>query len=489
MSTASYKLDDLFSVKRLIEHEKNKDGRPIASLSSFLLDYQKIIYSSAFRRMLDKTQVFPLEEYDYVRTRLTHSIEVECISEEIVSKVCMHIKELKNKKDDAKLIIRCASLIHDIGNPPFGHYGEEVIRNYFKNSIDHHAISKHVAEKLKLPSCNLRDALGEKITDFTKFDGNAQGFRVVTNLQRNDSFESGLNLTSGVLGSIIKYPCSSMNAVGEKFGYFQSEKKFVDFLLDDGSLIENVENPFAVLLECADDIAYIVSDLDDAVNKNVINYEIFQNELKQKLEREEDEYLSEFSSMFCKFYEKNKTLKNGFEISMKALVNYLKNRLIFACVAKAIEKETLININKSIFDDVKENGFRYETREGAQAFSGPMKNLISFVKYIIKKYLYTDRNIVLLELEGENVLNFLITEFIDCILKLDLDDLNSPNNSLHDLKLYSLISESIKKSYYDSKKENKSDDIYYRIRMVIDFISGMTDNYSKRLYSYLKGIK
>lgn len=489
MSYNYYVLDKLFSVNRLFTYDSNANERTIASLSSFLLDYQKIIYSSSFRRMLDKTQVFPLEEYDYVRTRLTHSLEVECIGEELVTKACMHIKELKNRKDDAKQIMRCASLIHDIGNPPFGHYGEEVIRNYFKTSLEHLVIDKHVVKKLGLSSNNVKKVLGKNITDFIKFDGNAQGFRVITNLQRNDSFERGLNLTSAVLGAIIKYPISSAKAKGEKFGYFHSEKKYIDFLVNNGSLIEGVENPFAILLECADDIAYLISDLDDAVNKNVISYEVFINELDEKLKQKEDKNLIEFKSKFDKFYEKNKTHENGFEISMKSLVNFLKNKLIFASVAKVIEKGSLLNIKTSIFDDIKTNGYTYKSKDNKEYYNEPLDGLISFIKGIIKKYLYTNKNIVLLELEGENVLNFLLGEFVGCTLRLDLDDLNSLDNAQHDVKVFSLISHSLKKSYYDSIIDNKAEDIYYRLRMVTDFISGMTDNYSKRLYSYLKGIK
>ena len=130
MSSIGYKLENLDSISR---YSMSSTAKNFASISAFQRDYQNIIFLPAFRRLIDKAQLFPMEQFDYVRTRLTHTLEVEAISEEIISKICMHDHSLKNKKISYREISRCVALIHDIGNPPFGHYGEDIIKRYYSS--------------------------------------------------------------------------------------------------------------------------------------------------------------------------------------------------------------------------------------------------------------------------------------------------------------------------------------------------------------------
>ena len=172
--------------------EPDQDARTV-----FQRDYDRIVYSSAFRRLQDKTQVFPLAESDYVRTRLTHSIEVSCVGRSLGTLVGVRLEELKIIESGVGRalgdVVAAACLAHDIGNPPFGHSGEDAIRTWFEKNA----------------SQVLADLTEEERKDFLNYEGNAQGFRVLTPDSRNRINEGGMQLTHAVLGAYSKYPCHS----------------------------------------------------------------------------------------------------------------------------------------------------------------------------------------------------------------------------------------------------------------------------------------
>jgi len=179
--------------------------------SQFEKDHKRIISSASFRRLQDKTQVFPLDESDFVRTRLTHSFETAAIAKTLG---VMALSDLKNREDwnsdneDAiesiPDILMCAGLLHDIGNPPFGHFGEEIIKIWFQKNLKEYFIENSNAEK---PITKILKS--EHILDLQNFDGNAQALRILTKLHSQDN-EYGMNLTAAILNTLIKYPCSSM---------------------------------------------------------------------------------------------------------------------------------------------------------------------------------------------------------------------------------------------------------------------------------------
>lgn len=219
--------------------------------NEFEADYDRIVGSSSVRRLQDKAQVFPLQKNDFVRTRLTHSIEVSAIARSLAKIVGIHL-EKKNEftRDQTEKLmgmLQTAGLIHDLGNPPFGHYGETVIRNWYEEVV--------LTEKQK------RDSHYEKNqedTDFLYFDGNVQNLRIVTKLQMlNDQY--GVNFTYGTLATIIKYPFNSLNSKHEKnkFGYFKSEENIFQKIMEKTGLKEGVRHPATFLLEAADDIVYM----------------------------------------------------------------------------------------------------------------------------------------------------------------------------------------------------------------------------------------
>ncbi|GEM_PF-1208301 len=265
----------------------------------FERDYNAIIFSAYTRRLKDKTQVFPLEENDSVRNRLTHSLEVSAIAKDIAEKIADRIAEEHPDdilvfsstdvfKYDLKKVSACAGLLHDIGNPPFGHTGETYIREWINEKAYVHV--RAADGKITTLKEYLTD--GGMWDDLTHFEGNAQDLRIVTRLARRTIFSLkdeldvkkqylGLNLTYAVLGSIIKYPCAAWqlgdSCPYKKNGYYTSEDWVFEDIADhlgtrnDEEIV--VRDPVMLIMEAADDIAYTFSDIDDFVKKEHITQE------------------------------------------------------------------------------------------------------------------------------------------------------------------------------------------------------------------------
>ncbi len=228
-----------------------------AHRSVFNQDYGRVLYSSAFRRLQDKTQVFPLGRNDYVRTRLTHSLEVSNVGRGLA----IELQDIVERKEGAGIpllsgmgdIVSTACLAHDIGNPPFGHSGETAIESA------------------------VRELTGQ--TGYT-FEGNAQGFRLLTRIC-DPIKDSGLNLTCATLGAFTKYPCTLSTvdkAIYKKFGINDSELDAFEVVADKCGLPLLkpgvwARHPLAYLMEAADDISYLIADLEDAFLSKIITFE------------------------------------------------------------------------------------------------------------------------------------------------------------------------------------------------------------------------
>jgi len=269
----------LLTDQRLGEKSKLK-GRLQDGRSEFQKDFDRIVFSPAFRRLQDKTQVFPLPESDFVHTRLTHSLEVSCVGRslgnlvgETVIKRNASLKDRFTKFHFGE-IVAAACLAHDIGNPPFGHSGEDAISEYFRNGNGQKFRTKTKDEK--------------KWFDLIKYEGNAQGFRIITKLQ-NPRVMGGLNLTYSTLAAITKYPRESviynkskslLNKAYRKHGFFQAEKDiFKEVASNTGLNCLKSEktywwcrHPLAFLVEAADDVCYRVMDLEDGFRLGLVMF-------------------------------------------------------------------------------------------------------------------------------------------------------------------------------------------------------------------------
>ncbi|MBY0443869.1 MAG: deoxyguanosinetriphosphate triphosphohydrolase, partial [Burkholderiales bacterium] len=244
--------------KDLFDHESGR--------SDFHKDHDRIVFSSPFRRLGRKTQVHPLTENDHVHTRLTHSIEVSCVGRSLGILAGQRLQYALPQyitPYDIGAIVQAACLAHDIGNPPFGHAGEYAIRDWFCR--DQHA---YLLQNL---SANER-------LDLMTFEGNAQGFRVVTQLE-NHRFEGGMRLTYATLGTTLKYPWTSSEATASgKFSCYQSEKNILEEIATELSLPKLGKNrwarhPLSYLMEAADDICYAILDLEDGIEIGMLAYE------------------------------------------------------------------------------------------------------------------------------------------------------------------------------------------------------------------------
>lgn len=270
--------EQLLSLKRSGDTNKRIRKEQDETRLGFEVDYDRIIFSSEFRSLQDKTQVIPLSKTDFVHTRLTHSLEVSVVGRSLGRKVGQkllekhpHLNTIHGyQANDFGAIVAAAALAHDIGNPPFGHSGEQAIGEYFKTGN-----GKQFKDQLEV----------KEYQDLCDFEGNANGFKIIT--QNRKGREGGLRLSYATLGAFIKYPKESLpkkptnNISHKKYGIFQSEiEAFLDVANDLGLIEEKFENhksysrhPLAYLVEAADDICYTIIDFEDGINLGLVQEE------------------------------------------------------------------------------------------------------------------------------------------------------------------------------------------------------------------------
>lgn len=446
------KWQKLLSDKRLgIDYSKEKelkDGR-----SQFQKDFDRIVFSPAFRRLQDKTQVFPLPESDFVHTRLTHSLEVSCIGRSLGNlvgeKVIKRHPEIKN--DFTKFhfgeVIAAACLAHDIGNPPFGHSGEDAIAEYFRSGN---------GSKFKKIIRNEK-----KWNDLIKYEGNAQGFRVITKLQ-NPKVNGGLRLTYSTLASLAKYPKESHTSIEKKliskkvykkFGFFQTEKKIFEDLANETGLIRFSKTDFAwcrhpltYLVEAADDICYRIMDLEDGYRLGLVPFRDTENLLNDLI----------VSKKLTDYNERDETDRIG----------YLR--------AKAINE--LINELAEVFLDNEEKILAGKLDSELIELI-PKGNALEQIQTISVEKIYRHRSVVEREAAGYEVLSGLLDTFIDA----NNEWLDS-NPSQKNRTIINLLPRKIR------TEMNADTDIYNRLLSIIDFVSGMTDSFAVSLFRKIKGI-
>ena len=274
------------------KYVKNTDLR-----SEFEKDYHRIIGSASFRRLQDKTQVFPLDKSDFIRTRLTHSLEVssfaKSLGQNIGENILVYRKDsgfTPRMKEDISSILQCAGLIHDIGNPPFGHFGEVAIREWFERNLSVLLYKGTPVDQVLSPQ--MRE-------DFYHFEGNAQALRLVSKLHFLVD-ERGMNLTYALLNTIVKYPVASTQ-IDEKSGDIKDKK--IGYYYADREIFEEIQqetgtngcrHPLTFVLEAADDIAYKTADIEDAFIKGFISY----HGLLEELSELQEQYAPEDSGSF-----------------------------------------------------------------------------------------------------------------------------------------------------------------------------------------------
>jgi dGTPase len=397
--------------------------------------------------MKDKTQVFPLSKSDYVRTRLTHSLEVSCVGRSLGAVVGREIiarHSLKNvESGDFGAIVAAACLAHDIGNPPFGHAGEDAIREWFRTSglLERHPFSP--AQR----------------ADFERYEGNAQGFRIVTRLQ--SPANPGLQLTSAVLATFTKYPRPSALEVeldgksGKKFGFFQQDAEAFQRVAKSTGLVERVpgkawrRHPLAFLVEVADDTCYLIVDLEDAAKLGFVPYrdaELLLADLAGN---------SVSGGRLDRLHDPKERLEY---LRAKAI-----GRLLESAAGVFLENEDAILSGE--FDD--------ELLE-----QSPIAHPLQAILKLAKDTIYTARPALEIETAGFEVLGALLGLFTHAVeAKAGHARLTTRERML--LKLLP--------AQFLGHGGEPNPDPYLRLLQVADFVAGMTDSYAVDMYRKLKG--
>ena len=444
-------------------------------------DYKAIISSAAFRRLQDKTQVFPLDKSDFVRPRLTHSLEVSTIARQLGIMITQNttgylpdefkIKGQKNELvEKIPIVLSCAGLLHDLGNPPFGHFGEVVIGEWFQSEFQKKEFCYKGTPIVKLLSEQMRH-------DLENFEGNAQALRILSKI-RNKGKSHEINLTTGVSGALIKYPTNSLNFTDKKdpdirkhkLGYYYSEQEtFEKVSKETGTWLdeENVaRHPLTFLMEAADDIAYSTADLEDAFKKKMFSLKEFIAYFKEKMGDDGK------AGLLIKNLEERLRDVNDDESEMVAFQNWMDyaRGWFMYCVAFNFSKNYQAIMNGEFQQELIHETFHDRSMQ--------------IFKDAMKKFVYEEAEIVKLELSAKKIISTLLDDFIYAVIYMDESDEEYKVNKVQE-KLCSLIPDNLKADYNNAKTGEASYDLYLRFLMITDFISGMTDSYAKNLYQEL----
>lgn len=432
--------------------------------NSFLRDYDRIIFSSAFRRLQNKTQVFPLPGAIFVHNRLTHSLEVASVGRSLGKSVGEKIAEkysgegaefVEFYRHELASVIASACLAHDIGNPPFGHSGEDAIRAFF-NGVE--------GDTRKI----IHDSLTEnQLRDFEFFEGNSNALRVLTN-SFNEPEPGGYRLTYTTLASLVKYPCASSEGFNKntgliatkKSGFFDSEKDTYDQIATTLGIPKKqgfgsvyARHPFVYLTEAADDICYRVIDLEDAHRLRIISLETFMGMFLPFFDGEQETYNSRDYIQ--------KKLKNINDDNQK--VQYIRARWIGLMIEK------LADIFMACEEDLLNGTLEHDL---LKCLSAGDRALIDCINDFSVKQVYNYKAVVEIEIAGYNVIGGLLKEFVHAVL--------NPNQTKSG-KIIKLVS-----SQFLIKRDGKS--VYSDIQSLVDFIAGMTDLYAIDIYRKITGI-
>tara|TARA_R110000868_G_scaffold3024_20_gene20398 strand:- start:36 stop:1379 length:1344 start_codon:yes stop_codon:yes gene_type:complete len=442
--------EQLLSLKRFGDTNKRIRKEQDETRLGFEVDYDRVIFSSEFRSLQDKTQVIPLSQTDFVHTRLTHSLEVSVVGRSIGRKVGQkllekhpHLQTVHGyQANDFGAIVAAASLAHDIGNPPFGHSGEKAIGEFFKTG------------KGKEFKGQLTD---KEYQDLCDFEGNANGFRILTDSR--EGREGGLRLSYATLGAFMKYPKESLpkkptkDICDKKYGFFQSEKDGFLNVANELGLVKRSEknisfsrHPLAFLVEAADDICYTIIDFEDGINLGLIQEE-FALEYLINLVRD---------TINTKKYHQLKNTQDR--------VSYLR----------ALAINTLINEVVTIFMNHEEFILKGAFQSALLDKSKYEAQINDIIKVSVEK-VYQSKEVVEKEIAGYRVLSELLSVFITAVNGSYSNSSSNYNNLI--LRLLPEI------------HQKNEDSLYQRILTVCSFVSIMSDSNAILLFNKIRGFQ
>ncbi|GEM58096.1 dGTPase [Flavobacterium columnare NBRC 100251 = ATCC 23463] len=429
--------EQLLSLKRQGDTSKRLRKEQDDTRLGFEVDYDRVIFSAAFRSLQDKTQVIPLSKTDFVHTRLTHSLEVSVVGRSLgrlVGKKILekypYLQEIHGyQANDFGAIVAAAALAHDIGNPPFGHSGEKAIGEYFA-----------IGNGLKF-----KEQLSEKEwQDLIDFEGNANGFSVLTSSR--PGVEGGLRLTYATLGAFIKYPKESLpkkptsNIADKKYGVFQQDKNFFKEVAEELGLIPNKlindigyeRHPLAYLVEAADDICYTIIDFEDGINLGLVS----------------EDYALEYLI---------KLVKDSIDTSKYNALTTKEDRISYL---RALAIGSLINDVVNVFIENEEvilQGKFPHALTDKSKYKAQMNDIIN----LSIKNIYQSREVIEKEINGYQIINNLLDKFITAY-----NNKFEGNETNFDKLLLKILPE---------KHNIEKESLYERLLHICHFISMLTD--------------
>lgn len=464
--------------KKILAPKRRRESSrgPLGILQESESDRARVLYSAAFRRLQRKTQVFPLEENAAVRSRMTHSLEVAHVGRYIATRVIEEIgkKDLRGEfglDDECALafanVVDTACLLHDLGNPPFGHFGEAAISTWFK---------KFFAKRFEMEPAQHHS---EKSQDLAAFDGNPQGFRIFSRLAGVDDF--GMNLTAAQMAATVKYPCTpaertDSTPIRKKAGIYLSEGDVWRWVGDSLGLGAGKRFPLAYLMEAADDISYCLSDIEDGIEKGYVTHEQFYGAVRNELEDR---------GLRIGFFEK---VSDGAERNRDKVEKtvFLRTQLI----------RELVNMAANAYV-AKHNEIFEGNVESLLDMSSEPYQLLDVIRCCVSKLLYGRRPSVELELAGHTAIEGILKRF-ESLLILSAEDFEkiAANGKISkalaaEQRLFSLLPPKYVAAYHASagKAAGGHDEWLARSALIVDFVAGMTDIFALKTYQMLIGVR
>jgi dGTPase len=457
----------IYSINRVGQEKLKQEVR-----SGFQRDFDRLVFSSAFRRLQNKTQVFPLPGSTFVHNRLTHSLEVASVGRSLGKMVGAFLADNAVEGEESREfyryelsnVIAAACLAHDIGNPAFGHSGEKALSTWFSDNASS-SVSGVMLQSFFSPS---------EWLDLTNFEGNANAFRILTHSFRG-KLPGGFGLTYTTLGAILKYPCDSGSLSSsphrKKYGFFQSEipvfQEVVEELLmvPDGSSKGEAQDPgiggrqvyrrhpFVYLTEAADDICYQVIDVEDAHRLGILSLAEAEHHLL--------EVMRSIGRAGDNMERVNRTLSSITDSNEK--IAYLRARCINTLTLQAAD----------IFIENRQHILEGNYNATLMGTLNQRYGALDKIEELSVRKIYNHESVIQIEIAGYHVMSKLLDAFVPPLLKSKPDP--------RDKKMIHLIPEQFKDFGPD-------DTPYKKVRSALDYISGMTDLYATELYRKLTGI-
>lgn len=446
------KWEQLLSLKRFGDTNKRLRKEQNETRLGFEVDYDRIIFSSAFRSLQDKTQVIPLSKTDFVHTRLTHSLEVSVVGRSLgrltgqkILEKHPHLKTTYGyQMNDFGAIVAAAALAHDIGNPPFGHSGEKAIGEYFSNGN-----GKRFEEQLS----------EKEYQDLVKFEGNANGFKILT--ENRPGIPGGLRLSYATLGAFMKYPKESLphkptrNIADKKFGFFQNEREIFADVAEELGLIKTrngndlsfARHPLAFLVEAADDICYTIIDFEDGINLGLID----------------EDYALEYLIKLVK--DSINTAKYNSLQSTADRLSYLRALAINTLITEAAEiflknEEAILNgeFHQSLF-----NKSKFEAQ------------ITDIIKLSIER-IYQSEEVISKEIAGYKMLSQLLDTYTKAFL---------PEEGMDGSNYNRLVLKSVPELKYLQEEENS---VYKTLLQICSYTASLTDGFTVASFKKYRGL-